>query len=231
MKYSKLAMLPFLVTAGYAGTVFTQPSGLAPGSQYQLAFVTRDLFQATSTNISDYNTAVTNEAALNTTLAAFDTANGVTWTVIGSTLTVNALTNAPSTGSVYTLDGVQIASSASALYSGSLLSALDIDENGNTFAGAGVWTGTVPNGNAAGGINDLGQTFAVNGLSNSTTGTWIDSSNSGPEADNNLALYALSSVITVPQASTVPEPATLILIPSGLLLLAGIHRRKLSVGA
>jgi len=89
----------FGCAAGYANIV-TTPAGLAPGSTYQLVFVTLDGFFATSPTISDYNTDVTNEAALNATLAAFDTARGVTWTVIGSTQAVNATTNAPSTSPI-----------------------------------------------------------------------------------------------------------------------------------
>ena len=61
-------------------------------------------------DISDYNTFVTTEAAQNAALAAFDTANGVTWTVIGSSGAVDADVNSPSTGLVYTLDGAEVAS-------------------------------------------------------------------------------------------------------------------------
>jgi hypothetical protein len=210
-------------TAGYASIV-TTPGGLAPGSTYQLVFVTTDGFFATSTSISDYNTDVTNEAALNATLAAFDALNGVTWTVIGSTTSVNATANAPSTGAVYTLDGTEVASAANPLYAGSLLAPIDINENGATDSTL-VWTGSTSSGTVAGGINDLGQTFTEYGSSILTSGAWI-ADNNGIESDNNIPLYALSSVITIAGTSTVPEPATVTLVGGAMFLLAGLNRLR-----
>jgi hypothetical protein len=201
---SKLTAVLLSCTAAYAGTVLTTPTGLAPGTQYQLVFVTLDPSFATSTNIADYNTFVANEAALNATLAAFDSANGVTWNVIGSTTSVNANVNAPSTGLVYTLNNVEVV--ASNLYGGSLLSPINIDQNADAISTT-VWTGSNSAGTAAGGINDLGQTFTEYGLDTSITSAWIAQTN-GIESDNNMALYALSSVITVPQQSNTPEPGT-----------------------
>jgi hypothetical protein len=210
-------------TAGYASIV-TTPAGLAPGSTYQLAFVTVDGFFATSTTISTYNTDVTSEAALNATLAAFDTANGVTWTVIGSTPSTNSTSNSPSSGSVYTLDGTQIASSANPLYGGSLFAPLDINQNGATES-TGVWTGSTSAGTVAGGINDLGQTFPEFGSSAATNSTWITNGN-GTDSDNFVPLYALSSVITVPNTSSAtPEPGTIFLL-AGAMLLFGLHRLR-----
>jgi hypothetical protein len=206
-----------------ATTIVTTPTGLAPGTQYQLAFVTADQFFATSSTIADYNTDVSNEAALDSVLAAFDSAHGVTWTVIGSTTSVNATANSPSAGLVYTLDGVEVASSANALYSGSLLSPIDIDQNGNTLS-LDVWTGSNTAGTAAGGINDLGQTFTEFGGSSLATASWIAAGN-GIESDNNLSLYAISSVITVASPTGTPEPATIALIPGALLILLGMGRK------
>ena len=157
VKPINLLTVAILGCAGAFGTtIYTTPTALAPGTQYQLVFVTADAGFATSGTISDYNTFVTTEAALNATLAAFDTANGVTWTVIGSTTAVNASANAPSTGIVYTLNNVQVASGG--LYGGSLLSSINIDQSGNTLNTL-VWTGSTTAGTVAGGINDLGQTF------------------------------------------------------------------------
>ena len=217
------ALTLFGCTASYASIV-TTPAGLAPGSTYQLVFVTTDGFFATSTSISDYNADVTSEAALNATLAAFDALNGVTWTVIGSTTSVNSTTNAPSAGAVYTLDGTEVASAANQLYSGSLLAPIDINENGVTESTL-AWTGSNSSGTAAGGINDLGQTFTEYGSSTSTNGAWIADTN-GIESDNSLQLYALSSVITVPETSTVPEPATVTLVAGAMFLLAGLNRLR-----
>jgi hypothetical protein len=221
------AALAALLSAGigYGSTIDTTPSGLAPGTQYQLVFVTSDGFFATSTSISTYNADVTTEAALDSQLATFDSANGVTWTVIGSTPTVNADSNAASTGLVYTLNGTEVASSSNTLYSGSLLAPIDINQSGNV-EGTLVWTGSSSsNGTSTNPFVELGGTFPVEGSSSSTTAAWISDTN-GIEADNYLPLYALSSVITVPSTGAVPEPATVALIPTAMLLLFGIGRLR-----
>jgi hypothetical protein len=222
--FARMLMVGLLgCTTGYGAAIFTTPTGLTPGTQYQLAFVTDDGFDATSSTISDYNTDVTSEAALNSTLAAFDTANGVTWKVIGSTTSVDADVNAPSTGLVYTLNDVEVAGSG--LYGGSLLSPIDIDQNGNVLSDD-VWTGSNTAGTAAGGINDLGQTFTEVGESGLATGGWIAAFN-GTESDNGLSLYALSSVITVPSSSSsVPEPGTAALTAGAAFFLFGFSRLR-----
>jgi hypothetical protein len=210
-------LLAFLgCAASNAATIVTTPVGLLPGTQYQLVFVTSDLFFASTSSISTYNGDVAAEAALNATLAAFDTANGVTWTVIGSTSAVNANVNAPSSGLVYTLDGTKVASSG--VYSGSLLSAIDITQFGNTLSG-NVWTGSTTSGTAQPITNVLGGAFPEYGLSNSTTGSWIAFDNNIPQSPNTALFYALSSVITVP-STTVPEPGTAALTLGALLLLS-----------
>lgn len=208
--------------AGYAGTIVTTPAGLAPGTQYQLAFVTTDGFVADDPTIADYNAAVTSEAAMDPALAAFDTANGVTWTLIGSTTAVNASSNAASAGLVYNLAGVEVASSG--LYSGSLLAPIDIDQSGNTESTT-VWTGSNTAGTAAGGINDFGQTFTEYGNSSSITGSWIAEEN-GIEADNFIPLYALSSVITVASPSAAPEPGTMLLLSGAIAVLFSAKRLR-----
>ena len=65
------------------------PIGLAPGSEYQLIFVTADTTTATSTDITTYNSFVTTEAGLNPSLPS------ATWDAVVSTATVNANVNAP----------------------------------------------------------------------------------------------------------------------------------------
>jgi hypothetical protein len=226
MKHSKrvlvyAGLLAFLgCTASNAATIVTTPAGLLPGTQYQLVFVTQDLFFASTSNISTYNADVSAEAALNATLAAFDAANGVTWTVIGSTSAVNANVNAPSSGLVYTLDGTRVASSG--VYSGSLLSAIDITQFGNTLSG-NVWTGSTTSGIAQPITNVLGGAFPEYGLSSSATGSWIAFDNNIPQSPNTQSFYALSSVITVP--ASVPEPGTGALTVGALLLL-GVSRLR-----
>ena len=218
-----------MAATGYADTV--TPVGLAPGTKYQLVFVTADGFFGNSSSISTYNTDVGDEAALDAQLASFDTANSVTWTVVGTTPSVNADVNAPSSGLVYTLNGTEVASSAASLYSGALLAPIDINQYGNA-ENTLVWTGSNTNGTNTNPFYELGGTFPIEGSSTSSGGGWVNDT-TGIEADNNLALYALSSVITVPFSSTIPEPSPVVLVPVAVLLLSlGIRgwRRKLSVG-
>lgn len=122
------------------------PIGLAPGSEYQLIFVTGATTNAESTDISTYNTFVTNEAALNPLLPS------ATWNAIGSTATVNASDNAPNVMvgdsylPVYNTQGIEV-SGAAGLYSGTLSSPVLYDQSGSE-PGSNIlpWTGTSPTG-------------------------------------------------------------------------------------
>jgi hypothetical protein len=229
IRTSKVTRIIFLALAGYTASygasIITTPASLAPGTQYQLVFVTEDGFSASSTSISDYNTDVSNEAALNSTLAAFDTANSVTWTIIGSTSSVNANVNAPSSGLVYGLDGVEVASGSATLYSGSLLSPIDIDQNGDDVVFTNTWTGSNSAGTAAGGINVLGEPLPELGVAGFTVGAWIADNDDDVEFSLEN-LYALSSVITVPSSASVPEPRAIVLIPCALFLLFATARGR-----
>lgn len=230
-------------TASHAGSIVTTPPLLQPGDQYQLVFVTADTFSATSTDISTYNVEVTAEAALDPTLAAFDTLNDVTWTVIGSTATVNANVNAPSSGSVYTLDGTMVASSAQSLYSdqcpvsvnmcpGPLFAPIDITQLGTVLV-TSVWTGSLSGGVAAGDPS-LGYDYSYLGATadpsdDVTQGCTPDTSSFWADCDYNpsselFSLYALSSEITVPTPE--PEPVGLMLPALILPLLFGVTRRR-----
>jgi hypothetical protein len=94
------------------------PTGLAPGSQYEIAFVTADPTTATSSDINYYNNFVRTEANQDPILAGL----GVSWNAIASTATVNANTNAPNGGSipVYNTMGQLVANAAAPLYSETL---------------------------------------------------------------------------------------------------------------
>jgi hypothetical protein len=236
--------------ASYGSPIFTTPVGLAPGTQYQLVFVTGDGVLGDLSSISDYNTFVTNEAAQNPTLAAFDAANGVTWTVIGSTGVVDADVNSPSSGLVYTLDGAEVASigvyGVNALNpeGSSLLNPIDINQFGDsevTF----VWTGSGSNGftgnsgtsfgGSGNSFNGLGGTFPSQGISTGLTSrdggpSWVEGGTGAGvgEGNNLLGAYAISSVITVPQTSSAPEPGTLALMSGAIVLLLGMKRLRVA---
>jgi hypothetical protein len=207
------------IAAAWSAPIFatvTLPN-LPPGSQYQIIFATSDEIGATSGSISTYNTLATTDAApLNALLPA-----GVTWHAVGSTLTTAASANAASFSNIpiYNTHGIEV--SAGNLYSGSLLSTIQYDENGNPPPINEIWTGAT----SAGGIsaNPLGSSFAEFGFSDQTSANWIAGSNN-TSSGIGWPIYALSSPITV-----VPEPGTLSLILVAVVSLGGIlftHRRR-----
>ena len=62
-----VALAATLGTAGAAqAALVVVPPGLAPGAQYRLVFMTDGTRDATSTDINDYNTFVTNQATFGT---------------------------------------------------------------------------------------------------------------------------------------------------------------------
>jgi hypothetical protein len=213
------AALAFPATRALAS--FIPPSGLSPGSQYQLIFITADKTPATSSNIGDYNTFVTGEAALNPSLPS------TTWDVVGSTATVSANVNAPSFSGVPIFDtqGNKIVSGSSSLYSGSILFPIDHDQYGNLAPTSAVWTGSLANGASwtpnfplGSGIGDVGL-----GVDIFTDARWIFENAAGSPSSSSLPVYALSAPITV---SPTPEPATIALLGIGLLAIRGLRARR-----
>jgi hypothetical protein len=190
---------------------FIPPIGLAPGTPYEILFVTADTTSATSSNIGDYNTFVTNEAALNPSLPS------TTWNAIISTDTVNALTNAPSTAAipVYNTQGQLI--TASGLYSGATLTnSPQVDQFGVASFHL-VWTGSLTDGEANSG-NAAGDMFPRVGVDIDTNFEWIAA---GSVASNsNLSLYALSAPIGA------PEPSALTMVFTGCLAISGYCFRR-----
>ncbi|MFM7786866.1 MAG: PEP-CTERM sorting domain-containing protein, partial [Microcystis panniformis] len=90
--------LATLVTASAAqAALVVVPPGLNPGDQYRLVFVTSGTRNATSSNINDYNTFVTNQVtgsalATQLTTAGFNLGT-ITWKAIGSTSATSAKVN------------------------------------------------------------------------------------------------------------------------------------------
>ena len=192
--HKSFAVLLFAVVAATA-TLVTQlnadvipPAGLAPGSQYQLVFVTAGTRDASSSNIADYNTFVTTEAALSPTLPT-----GVAWNAIATTSTVNAVANAPSLPGipVYNTHGDLVASGASGLYAGTLTNAINYDQYGTLFP-ASVWTGDIINGGS--GFLSLGEPDPIYGDSTATIqypSGWVHYGNTS----NNGALLSLYALV------------------------------------
>jgi hypothetical protein len=238
-----LALLPMMAFAFCAAPLMagvTLPSGLAPGDQYLMAFVTHDATTAQSTNIGDYNTFVSDQAALNPSLPS------ASWVAIGSTETTSAESNISSILTtaammslpVYNTNGQEVVPHAADLFINSftpdpiLQNPIEYTQSGD-LQDTNVWTGTDFTGASLGngwlgnpfGNGDIGQ-----GLSANTDFQWIQ----GPPAPVfnegfylNASLYALSSPITVGAQGAVPEPAMFTIWIIGIAVAAFSVCRRL----
>jgi len=124
MKIKQLGIVSAGVALATLGTSAAQaalvvvPTGLNPGDQYRLVFVTSGTRNATSSNINDYNTFVTNQVtgsalATQLTTAGFNLGT-ITWKAIGSTFATSAKVNTGTDGSqpdvpIYLIDGNKVA--------------------------------------------------------------------------------------------------------------------------
>jgi hypothetical protein len=221
---------------------FIPPSGLVPGSQYEIAFVTAGGIAATSSAISTYNTFATSQAALDTSLPS-----GLTWNAIVSTASENANVNAPSSGSipVYDTQGNLITNPGQSLYGMSSatpgLFGIEYDQNGNLVANnisiegtpsPIMWTGSSDIGVGVSG-ETLGSSNPIMTLVSGYGQGWLDGEpltlfhlvgSPPPTVSSLFPVYALSSPITF----TAPEPSSIMLAAVGCVGLAawGWRRQK-----
>ncbi len=215
----------------HAGIVLTTPAGLAPGDQFRFVFVTDGTTTAASTDITTYDTFVQSQAG-----GATYNGLAVTWLAIGSTSTVNAIDHIGQTDTpVYLVDGTMVTTSTTAtgLWSGSLIHAINEDINGlpppppnPIFFGTQLWSGTSDTGESNPGFaGPLGNFLVAVGNYEASSGSWI---NTGGFISNNaqLHIYGISAVLTV-----VPEPPSILLLGVGGVLKAALgwtrrHRRQ-----
>jgi len=235
------AALVLLVGTAFADPI-TLPTGLAPGAQYRLVFVTSTGVATPKATIDFYNTFVTNVALARPELAAL----GTTWRVIasrkaiGATPAIDARDNTDTNPFVdgvgvpiYTLGDTKVADNNADLWDGTIDSGISFNERGDVVVPRPlpnltdqVWTGTRVNGTRdafpfGGGPANR---FVRFGRAGATDGLWVTWSVS-QQIPHNLTrtLYAMSGVLTVP--GVVPEPSTLVL---SSLALAGafVWRRR-----
>jgi hypothetical protein len=195
------------------GSILQTPAGLNPGDHFRFVFITDGIRDATSTNITDYDSFVNVDAE-------GATYNGVVvnWLAIGSTDSVDAIDHVgQATATVYLSDGTLVTTDTTptGLWSGALVHEINLDLAGNIVPPVNfVWTGTNPTGTGFGG--PLGSGTPQVGSATDTNGAWVSSGRSNSGDPRNL--YGISSVLTVPQ--TVPEPSSLTML--GIALSVGI---------
>ena len=202
-----------------ASTITTIPTGLAPGTQYRLAFVTSGTFQATSTDISTYNTYIANAVAAIPALAALPTS----WYAIASTSGTDAITNigiGPGVA-IYNLADTEIAvdagTGASGLFSGGIMANINMTESG-VFITKLVWTGSNMTGTK---LLPLGAGSQVEVGDDSMTNRWLLAGSRS--ASNSFPLYGISGILTSPSNGT-PEPATTwLFLAAAVYLLPGVR--------
>ena len=235
--------LATLGTSAAQAAFVVVPTDLAVGDQYRLVFVTAGTRDATSTNINDYNTFVTNQAtggtpgidtALDTALngAGFDLST-ITWKAIGSTSAVDARDNTGTNPSypwstgvpIYLIDGNIVAYNNADLWDGDLQHPIN-KTNNDAIKSNVVWTGSTVAGLA--GLYPLGSNIPLGGDSGRADYGWIFDGLYQPPSL--WSLYAMSSVLTVPgnqpEPVTVPEPTSLLgYITLGGLMLGGAVRK------
>ena len=220
------ATVRLLVAAGLAATTlggtaragFIPPTGLAPGSKYQVLFVTSDGTTAESSNIADYDSFVTQEANQSPTLEALR----ATWTAVAST-SESAANQATNTTDIpiYDTQGDLLEPNFPDLFLDETFYGPKYTQFGTYPANTSVWTGST----YSGGISTyyclgsdsvlLGET--INGFE---PGQWLVFGIYSGDNYQSLSLYAISSPITV------PEPASLTLLGAALLGLGAFCLRR-----
>lgn len=214
-----LAMCLASCVPARADLMIATPSGLNPGDQFRIVFLTVGTTQATSSDIGYYNTFVGNDAINQAGGVGNSVVYGstvLTWTAIASTNAISAITNIGSFGvPVYLASGTRVTSSdtATGLWSGSLLAPINEFLTAPFFFDTSVWTGTLPNGSDAGSFTlGSGSGFgSTPGLSNKSNSEWVETGATPSSFSNNM--YGISQVLTA-----VPEPSTCGLALAGLAL-------------
>jgi hypothetical protein len=207
------------------------PSGLNPGDQFRVVFVTNSVTAATSGDISTYDQM----AATDTRNAGLDTYNGsaVTWRAIVSTATTDAVARLPRDNvPIYLVDGTQVAASGADLWNtGVLFLRHQIDESpeGRLLPAEFVWTGTGDGGAQDYYLGASDRSNAAVGLIDQINREWVNYYALFNETEA-LPVYGFSAILTVsePVPEPVPEPSTfaLLVIGSATLLTYGWRGRK-----
>jgi hypothetical protein len=207
----------------YAVLVFPPPGT----GQFRLAFVTSTTTMATSPVIGYYNDFVQTVANSVPELAAL----GTTWSVIGSTSSVSAISNTmtdpgpdavPTGVPIYTVTGVNIARHYDDLWDGSIVHELSFTEDGSLFI-EDVWTGTGSNGFSFP-FKELGTGSPVYGLSGDNGPRWV--AHDSETFILTRPVYAISGIL---DTAAIPEPSAFLCVGliGGLMGLGSLGWKKL----
>ena len=195
-----------LITASYwllSQLTYAQlpvPEGLNPGDKYHLIFNSSSSTDATSSDISFYNTIVQSDADT----AGIGQSEGVTWKAVASTSSVDARNNAVIGAKVpvYNMNFDLVATGHDDMWDGSVSNSLAWNESGTSnFADA--WTGSRTDGTGEVG-STLGGDVAWCGNPSPPSAKpelWVN--RLAPPVSWIFQLYALSEELTVgPSAAT-----------------------------
>ena len=214
---SVFALAAIAAGTASAGSIAT-PTGLNPGDQFRIVFLSTTTTTATNSNLSTYDSIVSSDATGYTYGG-----NSPIWKAIVSSATIDAKDHiglqSTSVVRLYTVNGTKV--SGGNLWSGALLNPINVTIGG-TLYNTNVWTGTnSSDGNGATG-GTMGSDWVATGDTKDTT--WWANYGLFESTDMN-SVYGISEVLTVPSA--VPEPSTAMLAGlGGLAALVYSFKRK-----
>ena len=203
-----------------------------PGAQYRIIFVTSGSIKAEDGNFGLYDNFLKTQVEgtmLDDTPAMYG------WEAVLSTTDGLRTAGAIGTSSVkiYNTAGILVANNAADMLDGSLISAIQYDQNGTAVADGYAWTGSNRDGTAAnvGGDFRVGSNYSPPtvrlGSASASDVKWIDLANVAiPGPPPYLArVYGISGVMTA-----VPEPSTIALwsICAGAVGLVAWRKRRKS---
>ena len=207
--------------ASRAGLIFQTPSGISPGQSFNVVFLDSIGDTAISSNIADYNAAITSAAS------GIQYAGGTigSWSIIGATPTDNGsfalfTSNLP----VYNLQDTLLASTGSGYQSTG--PSPSIDQSGALLPAYPVWTGLIALGIPAIASYELGGggQFPSYGLSGYPPPADGWGGLAGSPADSPSKTEALYGYAVFTAA--VPEPGSLALACMGLVCAAAARATR-----
>ena len=182
------------------------PAGINPGDSFRLLFVTSGTRDATSSEITDYNTFVQTQANAatgdNAPIAAFNTE----FRALASTTAEDARDNTATTTSdqdapIYWLNGENIADNYAGFYDGTWDSTVPTSQDGGTVSNRDIFTGSNNEGieHIFNGLSRaVGQpTVAFAGLNGTSSSNLFTRANAFAGQSQAGHFYALSPIITV----------------------------------